>query len=49
VVQRSSTRSGDRINGPAVIEDQATNVVLGEGDVAEVLDDGHVLITIGLH
>jgi N-methylhydantoinase A len=49
VVQRSSTRSGDRINGPAVIEDQATNVVLGEGDMAEVLDDGHVLITIGLH
>ena len=47
VVSRSGLAEGSTVDGPAIIEDPATSVVVGPRDRAVVLADGHVLVTIG--
>ena len=46
VVSRIGLAEGSTFNGPAIIEDPATSVVVGPRDRAAVLADGHVLVTI---
>ncbi len=35
------------IEGPAIIEDPESTIVVPEGDVATVTENGHILIRIG--
>jgi N-methylhydantoinase A len=47
VRRRAEMATGDELSGPAVIEDPATNIVVGPSDQARVLAGGHILISIG--
>ena len=47
VRRRDQLRVGDTVAGPAVIDDPASSVVIGEGDRATVMDGAHLLITVG--
>jgi N-methylhydantoinase A len=47
VHRRDQLSLGDAISGPAVVDDPASSVVIVEGDVATVVDGGHLLITVG--
>jgi N-methylhydantoinase A len=44
---RGTLTAGQRVSGPAVIEDVSTTIVLGSEDHGTVLEGGHLLITIG--
>ena len=46
VHRRDALVTGDTVAGPAVIEDPATSVVLGESDRATVVDGAHLLISV---
>ena len=46
VHRRDALRPGDTVRGPAVVDDPASSVVLGEGDAATVVDGGHLLVTV---
>jgi N-methylhydantoinase A len=46
VVSRIGLAEGSTVDGPAIIEDPATSIVVGPRDRAAVLADGHVLVTI---
>lgn len=47
VHRRASLSVGGTLNGPAIVEDLTTNIVLGPRDSAEVLRGGHLRIAIG--
>ena len=47
VLRRHLLEPGIVVDGPAIIEDPATNVVLGPADSAVVLDGHHVRIRVG--
>ncbi|MCZ6646870.1 MAG: hydantoinase/oxoprolinase family protein [SAR324 cluster bacterium] len=47
VLDRYAARAGDRINGPAVVEDRESTIVILPGDVAEVRPDGHLIVNTG--
>jgi N-methylhydantoinase A len=44
---RSGFRTGDRLTGPAVIEDIGATILIYSGDSMEVNEFGHLVITIG--
>lgn len=46
VVQRSALAAGDRIVGPAIIEERESTVVIGSGDVLMVHESGCLIIEI---
>ena len=47
ILRRHLLEPGTVVDGPAIIEDPATNVVIGPGDTAVVLDGHHVRIRVG--
>jgi N-methylhydantoinase A len=47
VHRRDRLEAGAKVEGPAIIEDTTTNVLLGPQDRASVLDGGHLLIRVG--
>jgi N-methylhydantoinase A/oxoprolinase/acetone carboxylase beta subunit len=47
VHRRDALATDTRIAGPAVIDDPATNIIIGPADSAVVLDGGHILIEVG--
>jgi N-methylhydantoinase A len=47
VSRRHELNLGQTIAGPAIVEDADTNIVLRPSDQAEVLEGGHVMITVG--
>jgi N-methylhydantoinase A len=47
VLRRHMLEPGAVVDGPAIIEDPATNVVIGPADSAVVLDGHHVRIRVG--
>ena len=44
---RSELRAGNRLTGPAIVEEYASTTVLHEGDQATVTELGHIVIEIG--
>jgi len=44
---RSELRAGNRLTGPAIVEEYASTTVLHEGDEATVTEHGHIVIEIG--
>jgi N-methylhydantoinase A len=44
--QREELAAGTRITGPAIIEEYASTVVVGEGDVATVGDLGEIIVNV---
>jgi N-methylhydantoinase A len=47
VRRRQELASDEAVNGPAIVEDADTNIVLRPADRAVVLAGGHLMITIG--
>ena len=47
IVRRSALATGDSIEGPAIIDDDDSTVLLGPGDVGTVLADWTLLVEIG--
>ena len=47
VVARESLHPGDKIAGPAVIEEYASTILLGGNDTARVADDLEIVIAVG--
>ena len=48
IFDRSEMRSGQCIEGPAIIEQMDTTTLVYPGDVAKMTPDGHLIITIDL-
>ena len=48
IVWRPALKSGDVIEGPAIIEEQNSTTLVSPGDVVTVTDTGHMIIRIGL-
>ena len=46
IYYRGDLRAGDRIVGPAIIEEAASTTVIGLGDVATVDDRGYIIVNI---
>ena len=46
IYDRAVMRPGQRIIGPAIIEQMDTTTPVYQGDVAEMTPDGHLIITI---
>ena len=46
VLRRHTLFVGTRLEGPAIIEDPASNIVLGHRDSGTVLPGGHILISV---
>jgi N-methylhydantoinase A len=44
---RSGFRAGERLDGPAVIEELGATILLYPGDKMEVNDQGHLVIEVG--
>ncbi|MEK9905907.1 MAG: hypothetical protein VW462_11750, partial [Rhodospirillales bacterium] len=47
IYDRRGLLVGTEIKGPAIIEDPESTIVVPEGDVATVTENGHILIRIG--
>jgi N-methylhydantoinase A len=47
VYRRESLAPGERIAGPAIIQEYASTTVLFDGDRAEVMPSGELLIGVG--
>jgi len=46
VWRREELAPGARIAGPAIVEEYASTVVVGEGDVATVGDLGEIIVSV---
>ncbi len=49
VWQRDDLKIGQRIAGPAVLEEDASTTVIGPGDIAEIDNLGNIIITLRRH
>ena len=47
VVDRYALRPGDRVEGPAIVEERESTTLILPGDEAEVRPAGHLIITLG--
>jgi N-methylhydantoinase A/oxoprolinase/acetone carboxylase beta subunit len=47
VLARAGLRPGDRIEGPAVVEEAASTLLLYAGDRLRVADGGHLIVEVG--
>ena len=47
IYARAALRRGDRLTGPAVVEEPATTLVLYAGDRLRVADGGHLIVEVG--
>ena len=47
IYQRAALAAGEVIEGPAILEDSASTVLLLGGDRASILESGEIIIDIG--
>ena len=48
VYDRYQLQSGTRITGPAIIEEQESTLVVGQGDLVSVDEDLNLVVTLNL-
>jgi N-methylhydantoinase A len=47
IYDRAMLRRGDRLEGPAVVQEAASTLVLYAGDRLRVADGGHLIVEVG--